>query len=339
MQRMSWTKIIPGPLVVVLLGIGLNALFKTVNPGLFLSGDHLVSLEIFNSMDDFLGAFTLPDFTQLFNPEIYVVAGTIAVIASLETLLSLDAVDKLDPYKRIAPQSRELQAQGLGNIVSGLIGGLPVTAVIVRSSANVSSGAKTKMSAVIHGLFLLASVVLIPKFLNLIPLASLAAILLQVGYKLANPKIFKGLYAQGYSQFIPFAITVTAIMFTDLLKGIMVGIVIGIFYVVRTNLNEAIKISVEGKKYTISMLKDVSFLNKAKLRRTLESVPEGATVIFDGSKSVFVDHDIIETIQDFEYTAEFNNIDITYIRTDDAKVPFFCKKNYENQENKLKESA
>ena len=338
-KKLKFAKIVPGPLVVVVFGIVMNKVYQAYAPPLYLSGDHLVSLEVFTSTTQFFNSFTLPDFSALFDPTVYIVAATIAIIASLETLLSLDAVDKLDPYKRIAPQSRELKAQGLGNTISGLIGGLPITAVIVRSSANVSSGAKSKMSAIIHGFLLLGSVILIPRYLNLIPLASLAAILLLIGYKLTNPKIYKNLLAQGYSQFIPFIITIIAIMFTDLLRGIIVGMIVGIVYVIKTNLHEAMDVSIEGNKYTLRLNKDVSFLNKAKLRHTLESVPPGATVIFDGSKSVFVDHDIIETIQDFEYTADFNDITVLYIRTNDAKVPFFSKKNYEGADNNLKATA
>lgn len=338
-KSMSWSKIIPGPLVVVFMGVGLNALFKSYNPSWYLSGDHLVNLPVFTSFSDFTGAFSIPDFSQLTNTKVYTVAFTIAIIASLETLLSLDAVDKLDPYKRIAPQSRELKAQGLGNMVSGLIGGLPLTAVIVRSSANVASGAKTKASAVFHGLLLLGSVLIIPRILNLIPLASLAAILLVVGYKLTNPKIFKQAIKQGWSQFIPFIVTIVAIFFSDLLIGILVGIVVGVVFVVVTNVHEALEVRIDGDKYNIKLMKDVSFLSKAKLRRTLENVPEGCTVVFDGSKSVFVDHDIIETIQDFEHTADFNNITVMYIRTKDAKVPLFSSNNYPDDENNLKATA
>ncbi|MFT6868465.1 MAG: MFS superfamily sulfate permease-like transporter, partial [Cyclobacteriaceae bacterium] len=219
-RGMNWTKIVPGPLVAVGFGIIANSLiFAKGIPSLLLTGKHMVSLPKFESATDFFNELQFPDFSQITNSDILVVAFTIAIIASLETLLSLDAVDKLDPYKRIAPASRELWAQGVGNMVSGLIGGLPVTAVIVRSTANISSGGKTKISAILHGLLLLLSVTIFPGILNLIPLSALAAVLLVVGYKLAKPSLFKSVYNQGMNQFLPFIITILAILFSDLLIG------------------------------------------------------------------------------------------------------------------------
>ena len=263
------------------------------------------------SFDEFVSVFTLPDFSQILNADIYIVAFTIAIVASLETLLSLDAVDKLDPYKRIAPANRELKAQGIGNFVSGLLGGLPVTAVIVRSTANISSGAKTKVSAVFHGMLLVASVALFPYVLNLIPLSALAAVLLIVGYKLAKPQLFKDIYKQGKSQFIPFVVTIAAILFTDLLIGITIGIITGLYFVITTNMHMAITIErPDETTYKINLEKDVSFLNKALLRRTLRDIPNDSKVIIDESSSIFIDHDIIETIEDFKITAEQENVEL-----------------------------
>lgn len=323
MKKQKWTNIIPGPLVAVGWGMVLNSIiFNQYFQDLFISGKHMVSLPVSGSVSEFMTVLTHPDFSQLSNPEIYVTAVTIAIIASLETLLSLDAVDKLDPYKRIASTNQELKAQGTGNMISGLLGGLPLTAVIVRSTANVSSGGKTKVSAVFHGLLLAVSVILFPEFLNTIPLAALAAVLLVVGYKLAKPSIFKELYAKGKTQFIPYVITILAILFTDLLIGIMVGIVVGLFYVLKANLHQAIKVEVIGEKdFLVSLEKDVSFLNKAFLRRTLREIPDGAHVVFDETESIFIDEDILETIEDFKATAINKGISMEVKRAENSKNP------------------
>ncbi|XOV94435.1 MAG: SulP family inorganic anion transporter [Bacteroidota bacterium] len=309
MKKQNWTSIVPGPLVAVLTGILIN--YFLYSPAMKLSGRHLVNLPVSSNFSEFISIFSLPDFSQITNPDIYVVAITIAIVASLETLLSLDAVDKLDPYKRIAPANQELKAQGIGNTISGLLGGLPITAVIVRSTANISSGGKTKVSAIFHGFLLILSVGFFPKLLNLIPLSALAAVLLLVGYKLAKPKLFKDVYAQGRSQFIPFIVTILAILFTDLLIGIIIGIVTGLYFVIKTNLHMAIKVAnPDDNTVRISFEKDVSFLNKAYLRRTLRDVPKGSKLIIDESDSIFIDHDIVETIDDFKYTASEEGIDL-----------------------------
>jgi MFS superfamily sulfate permease-like transporter len=223
----------------------------------------------------------------------------LAIIASLETLLSLEAVDKMDPLKRVAPTNRELQAQGLGNMVSGFMGGLPLTAVIVRSSANVNAGAQSKVSSFIHGLLLQCSVMFFARYLNHIPLACLAAILLQTGYKLAKPKLFAEFFRKGWNQFIPFVATIVAILLTDLLKGIAVGMVIGLYYVIRANHHAAITLTQSGNHYLLKMHKDVNFLNRALLRKFLGQVNENSVLVIDGSKAHFIDHDILETIGDF----------------------------------------
>lgn len=308
----AWSKVIPGPLVAVAFGIIANEfLFRNAFPNLFLSKKHLVNLPETASLNEFISIFTLPDFSQFSNPKVYIVAGTIAIIASLETLLSLDAADKLDPYKRIAPTNQELRAQGIGNMVSGLIGGLPVTAVIVRSTANISSGARTKVSAIFHGLLLALSVAFFPHLLNLIPLSALAAILLIVGYKLAGPSVFAEQKRKGWNQFIPFLVTIIAILFTDLLIGIMIGIVVGLFFVLKANMHKAINVIEKStNEFVISLEKDVSFLNKASLRITLRDIPENATVTIDESKSIFVDRDIAETIEDFMISAKTKGIKV-----------------------------
>ncbi len=310
MRKQNWTKILPGALIVVVWGVVANSMiYGKLLPTMFLTGKHMVSLPVSSSVGEFMGFFTFPDFGQILNPDVYITAITIAIIASLETLLSLDAVDKLDPYKRIAPPNRELTAQGIGNMLSGLIGGLPVTAVIVRSTANISSGGKTKISAVFHGLLIAMSVVFFPDILNMIPKASLAAVLLVVGYKLTKPAIFKSMYAKGKDQFIPFVITILAILLTDLLIGITVGIVVGLYFVMKSNLHQAITVKkADEHNFLITLEKDVSFLNKAFLRRTLRAIPEDSHVVFDETESIFVDNDIVETIEDFKATAINKNI-------------------------------
>ncbi len=318
---MGWTNVIPGPLVAVGFGMLTNSIIYTkAIPSLSLSGKHMVSLPKIESATDFFNELTFPDFSGILDPDILIVAITIAIIASLETLLSLDAVDKLDPLKRIAPASRELWAQGAGNMISGLIGGLPVTAVIVRSTANISSGGRTKVSAIFHGLLLLMSVTLFPTILNLIPLAGLAAVLLMVGYKLAKPSLFKSVYNQGMNQFLPFIITILAILFTDLLIGICIGIAVGIFFVIKANLTRGIVVNVsDPNTYNINLVKDVSFLNKAFLRQNLRDIPNNSTVIFRESDSIFIDHDIIETIDDFCITAKNKNIKVEMHKSNGAK--------------------
>ncbi|HYE37106.1 SulP family inorganic anion transporter, partial [Methylocaldum sp.] len=271
---------------------------------------HLVSLPEIQGVQGFFQQFTWPDFSQWANPDVYTVAVTIAIIASLETLLSLEAADKIDPLKRVAPTNRELKAQGLGNLISGLIGGLPMTAVIVRSSANVNAGGRTKMACFIHGIMLLLSVMFIARYLNLIPLACLAAILLLTGYKLAKPTLFKEMYAKGASQIIPFVVTIGAILATDLLKGIAIGMVCGLYYVIRTNFQAAITLTRDGKNYLLRLHKDVSFLNKALLRKYLDSVEENGYVIIDASRAQFIDQDILETIFDFVAAAPDDNITV-----------------------------
>ncbi|WP_045225871.1 SulP family inorganic anion transporter [Methyloterricola oryzae] len=300
----------PGPLVAVGFGILFNLWSQADARTLAIAHEHLVNLPAIAGPMDFINHFTFPDFNQLANPQIYTIALTLAVVASLETLLSLEAVDKLDPLKRVAPTNQELKAQGLGNLISGLLGGLPMTAVIVRGSANVNAGARTKMSCFIHGLLLLLSVMFLGSFLNLIPLASLAAILLLTGYKLAKPSLFKDLYAKGFNQFAPFVVTILAILLTDLLKGMAVGMLVGLFFVLRANYHAAISLTQDGRNYLLRLHKDVSFLNKALMRNSLERIQENSYLIIDGTRAQFIDQDILETIQDFMNAASDDNITV-----------------------------
>ncbi len=312
-------QLIQGPIVVVVLGILFNISFRNGILPFSLADDQVVRLPVPQSFSGFFSQFTFPDITALSNLEIYKIAIILAVVGSLETLLSVEAADKLDPEKRVTPTNRELKAQGLGNIVSGLIGGLPVTQVIVRSSANISFGAKTKMSAILHGVFLLISAITIASVLNLVPLASLAAILLMVGYKLAKPSLFKQMYKLGWEQFIPFTATVIAILATDLLKGITVGILAGIFYTLRHSYRNShhmkdITTNEKGQEvHHLVLAEEVSFFNKASVIKVLDEIPSNSKVIIDCSKSKSIAHDVVELIKDYESNAKSKNISVEKI--------------------------
>lgn len=303
-------KLIPAPLIVVLVGIIINALSLNGTIPFLLQKEQLVNIPSADNITGFISFFSLPHFQYLSLPEVWTTGLTLAIVASLETLLNIEAADELDPYKRVTPTDRELKAQGVGNIVSGLIGGLPITSVIVRTSANVNAGARTKMSAILHGLLLLFCVALIPLLLNLIPLSSLAAVLIYTGYKLAKPSIFKELFRKGYDQFFPFVITIVAILFTDLLIGIIIGIVVGLFFVMRSNFKSAVFIVNDHNKYLLRLRKDVSFLNKPILKRKLEEVPANSFVMIDATRADFIDKDIIEVINDFLQHASLKNIKV-----------------------------
>lgn len=298
--------IVPAPLVVVIIGVLLSLLF--VGTDFELAKNHMVLIPVVNSFIEFTGLFTFPDFTQIANKEVWIVAFTIAIIASLETLLSLEAVDKIDPFKRVSPTNRELMAQGVGNMTSGLVGGLPLTAVIVRSSANVNAGGRSRQSAILHGVWLILAVLLIPAVINLIPLACLAAILLHTGYKLAKPSSFKQMWHKGLDQFVPFVVTILAVVFTDLLTGVGVGILVAMFYILRNNLSNAFEYDIEeneeGAKITFNLAEEVTFLNKAAIQKALYGLPRRINeIIIDGSQSRFIDKDVIEVIKDFEQNA------------------------------------
>ncbi len=306
-------KLIPAQLIVVVWGIAFNLLAADFFPQFSIAAEYMVSIPITESVGQFFQLFTFPDFSYLMNPKVYTIAFTLAIIASLETLLSLEAVDKLDPLKRIAPTDRELKAQGIGNMISGLIGGLPITAVIVRSSANINAGGVTRVSSFVHGILLLISVMFISKHLNMIPLSCLAAILLHTGYKLVKPEMFINLYKQGHQQFLPFIATVVAISVTDLLQGIIVGIAVGLYFVVRSNYQRAITLHHSNNEYTLTMHKDVSFLNKPLLRRSLQQIEHNSYVFIDASKAKFIDHDIREILTDYLTTAPDDNVKVEMI--------------------------
>ncbi len=317
-KRIKLFTFVPGALIVVIVGILLNLAFMMFAPQWALTGQHMVILPVASTPAEFMGFFTLPDWSAITNQNVYITAATIAIVASIETLLCVEATDKLDPHKRNTPTNRELIAQGAGNMVSGLIGGLPVTQVIVRSSANINSGGRTKLSAIIHGVLLLGCAILIPAILNLIPLACLAAVLLLVGYKLAKVSLFKGMYKLGWEQFIPFAVTVAAILATDLLKGIAIGMVVAIFFILRRNYRTSYFYHKEeyeqDKVITIKLSEEVTFLNKASIQLMLEELPDNHKVVIDGSSSVSIDYDVVEIIQDFkEHGAVAKKIDLELV--------------------------
>lgn len=313
LKKYAFFKLVPGALIAVLAGVAINEwLYTAVAPDFILSGDKLVRLPVAHSANEFIGQFTMPDFTAFGNPKVYVTAVTLAIIASLETLLSLEATDKLDPWKRNSPTNRELKAQGVGNIISGLIGGLPMTAVIVRSSANVNSGGKTKMAAIIHGLLLFGSVAGLATVLNRIPLACLAAVLLLVGYKLAKVSLFKSMIKLGWFQFLPFIVTIIAILFTDLLVGISIGMGLSILFILRNNYKRTYFYDPEkhkaGEPIVIQLHEDVTFINKGSIAQLLNHLPADSHVIIDGSRSADIDLDVLEIIHDFRTNAIYRNI-------------------------------
>ncbi|MBS0001027.1 MAG: SulP family inorganic anion transporter [Cyclobacteriaceae bacterium] len=324
MKKHKIFQLIQGPLVAVVSGIVLNLSFKNF-PSLHLSNEQLVNIPIASDLTEFMGLFASPDYSQIFSPDIYILALTLAVVASLETLLSVEATDKLDPIKRVTPTNRELKAQGIGNIISGLIGGLPITQVIVRSSANIQSGGKTKASSFLHGVLLLASAILIPRILNFIPLASLAAILIIVGFKLAKPSLFKSMYRLGWPLFAPFMITIVAIVFTDLLIGIALGMGAAVMFILYTNLKTPYYFDPEkhhsDEKIKIELSENVSFLNRASILQTLNHLPENSTVEIDASKSRIIDHDVLELIYDFQENARHRNIILEFKGFNGTKLP------------------
>ena len=323
--KKGFIRFVPAPLIIVFIGVGINAIFMQSNPVAALTNEHLVRIPVANSADEFFSFFALPDWNYLFNSDVLIIAVTLALVASLETLLSVEAVDDLDPYQRVTPTNRELKAQGLGNIVSGLVGGLPVTSVIVRSSANVNAGAKTKMSTIYHGILLLLSFAFIPFLLNLIPKTALAAILIYTGYKLAKPSVFKAFYKKGLDQFLPFVITIVAILATDLLKGVVIGIGVGLFFVIRSNFKTAVFVVHDENKYLFRLRKDVSFLNKPIIKNKLEKVPANSSVIIDITRADFIDKDVVETIEDFILHASLKNITVEFKKSQHKKQGFSFK--------------
>lgn len=318
--KSNWIRFVPGALLAVIVGIILNILFgKTgwLDP---LQGEHLVILPQAKSANEFFSFFTGPDWSQFTNQQVWITAVTLALVASIESLLSIEAVDELDPYQRVTPTNRELKAQGLGNVVSGLLGGLPVTSVIVRSSANVNSGARTKMSTILHGAMLLLSVALIPQLLNLIPKSSLAAILLFTGYKLTKPSLFRLYYKRGWNQLIPLVITILAIVTTDLLKGVLIGIGVGLLFILRSNFIPSSRVIAHGNHYLVRFRRDASFLNKPIIKRQLEEIPDNSSVLIDISRADFIDPDVIEVVEDFLKSSKLKNIHVEVKQNIYAKI-------------------
>ena len=330
-QKNKILSILPGPLLAVVAGIVMNELYKIGMPTWFLGNEsdlvsgqkvfnnHLVHIDSPDTNKPFLGLLTFPDFSVLSNPRIYVIGITMAIVASLETLLSVEATDKLDPQKRTTPTNRELLAQGTGNIVSSLIGGLPVTQVIVRSSANINSGGKTKMSAILHGILMLVFVLLLPTLLNKIPLSCLAAILLLVGYKLAGLDVMKSMYKSGKSQFIPFLVTVLLIVFTNLLYGIIAGLIVSIAFIIKRSYNTAVDTKTKSKDENgkhiveIEIGEIVSFFNKGNLHKQLADIEDNTEVIIDCTKTQSIDYDIKDILNDFKDSVESRNIKLKII--------------------------
>lgn len=316
----SMLRYLPGPLLVVAFGVAANLAFARFMPGWVLPEDHLVAVPVADSFAGFLNQFQLPDFSRINDPLIWSTALTLALVASIESLLSIEAIDKLDQFRRVTPTSRELVAQGVGNIASGLIGGLPVTSVIVRSSANASSGARTKLSTIAHGLLLLVSIIAIPTALNLIPLSALAAVLIFVGYKLTRPAIFSAKYKKGWPYFVPFVVTVAAILLTDLLVGVIIGVVVGSLFVLVQNFRSAILCVSDGNNYLIRFKKDLFFLHKYELKKALAQLPHDIHLLLDFTRISYIDRDNVEIINDFIVNASYRNIAVTLRHNDEINT-------------------
>ena len=317
LKEFRFTKVVPGALAAVLLGTAMNEAFRALFPHFHLRAEdgQLVALPLVNSADALAKLFSFPDFSVLMRQDGWMIALTLAAVASLETLLSLEAADKLDPIKRVASPNRELWAQGAGNLCSGLVGGLPITSVVLRTSANIYAGGSTRMAAVIQGGLLLVAVLAIPSWLNRVPLACLAAILILIGYKLSNLQLFARMYGAGRAQFLPFAVTVLGIVLVDLLKGVLLGLVVGLIFVLRANHHRAITVVNDGQLYLLRFNKDMSFLNKADLKVQLAAIPDGASLLIDGHNATFVDTDIDDVIADFLENARYRQIKVELKKT------------------------
>lgn len=312
LKDLNW---FPSSLFVVFLGVILNFIFKFILPGLYLSGPTLVTIP---NIDNIATFFIFPEFKGFLNLEVWTTAITITIVASIATLLNIEATDNIDPYKRKTPPNRELIAQGIGNTLSGLIGGLPITSVIVRSSVNINAGAQTKLSTILHGVLLLASVLFLSRVINLIPLASLAVILIVTGYKLASIDVFKKLYKKGWDQFVPFVVTIVGIVFIDLLVGILIGSAVAVYYLLKSNYYNPFFIenskSVDGDLISLELSNEVSFLNKASIKNTLWRIPRDSNLIIDATFSSFIDKDVLEIMEDFRNTfAVEHNINVSIV--------------------------
>ncbi|MDE1182742.1 SulP family inorganic anion transporter [Paraburkholderia sp.] len=314
MRRFALVRALPAPLAVVLLGIGATLLLGALVPGLAPAAEHRVALPALGSLTSLQAALEFadfgPNFAQLMNPDVWRVAVTLAIVASLETLLSLEAVEQIDPKRRAAPPDRELKAQGVGNLLAGVIGGLPITSVIVRSSANVHAGAQSRMSAIVHGALLLISVFALTRVINLIPLACLAAILIFTGVKLAKPSLFVAVAKRGFAQFAPFIVTLVGVLATDLLIGIVLGMLCSVMLTLYANLHRPVVLAQHDDHYLLSFRKDVSFLGKVSVKHALRQIPDGSTVTIDASRADFVDHDVSELIDGFVADAPRRSISV-----------------------------
>lgn len=318
---------VPSPLVVVLLGVFLNEVIIVQFFSSRLEGVHLVDLPVDGGVASFLNEIRFFDWSGFLNFAVYKVALTLAIVASLESMLSVEAVDKIDPHKNVTNKNRELVAQGFGNIIAGLLGALPVSSVIVRSSANIESGAMTKVSTLLHGFWLLIALIVFAQWLEMVPLASLAAILIHVGFKLSKPSLYTQTAKLGKDQFIPFVVTIAAILFTDLLNGIFIGIVTGFIFVIISGLQKSVVVVNEGPDYLIRFMKDVSFLDKPKVIHIFDQIPRGSSVTIDGSNHIYVDNDVIVIIQDFLEVAIERDIQCQIIKSTFAINPFFKDSN------------
>ena len=325
-SKAKWISLIPAPLIIVVLAVLLNQLFGAVAPALHLSlepgQNHLVYIPDWrtSSLNEL---FALPSFEQANTQLFYFTAITVAMVGSVETLASLEATEKLDPYKRIAPLNRELVVQGSANIVVSLIGGLPMTSVIARTSANIAAGAISRFSAISHGIYLLLAIILIPYIINLIPLAVLASLLVYVAFRLTHPMIYLRVYQKGINQFIPFVATIVAVFFSNLLAGLIIGLFVGLIFTIIASYRNSVIVTHTQNNYLVRFTKDVSFLNKALLRDALNAIPPSTYVIIDGTQSDFIDQDIIETISDFQHTAPLRSIQVELKKSASSSNAFF----------------
>lgn len=321
--RQSFTKkihFIPTPLLIVGLGILFSLFFTNTSGLLALKKNQLVNIP-----PDIFSNITFPKFNCLFtNIQIWKAGVVIGLLATMETLLCIEAIDKLDKHNRITPMNRELIAQGIGNIICGLMGAIPLTAVVVRGAANVDAGARTKMSAITHGVLLLVAVAMLPFVLNLIPYASLSAILLITGYNLTQPKLYKNMFSLGWKQFLPFILTIIMILVTDLLIGVSIGLLLSVYFIIQNNFKAEYKITktvIQGiENEVIKLNSNVTFLNKVNLKKALDEVSAHSILTIDGSNCNFIDYDILEIISEFETKAKDRHITLNTIGIEKVNV-------------------
>jgi MFS superfamily sulfate permease-like transporter len=320
-DKLPLRRFVPRELMAVVVGLGTALALR--DTGLALSPEHRVSIPLLSEVGGLSGLWVMPDFSAITQPVVWTTALTVAIVASIESLLSLEATDRLDPYRRVSSPNRELIAQGLGNTASGALGGLPVTAVVVRSFTNVQSGGRTRVASVVHGVFLLLATLFLASVLNQIPLAALAIVLIAVGYKLTAPSLYKQVWAMGREQFVPFIVTIACILFTDLLTGTLLGIAFSIFFIVYTHYRTAIVVTDDGPSRMVRFVYDVSFLHKARLKEAFEGTPRGGHLIIDGTRARSVDADVVETIQDFQANAPSRGVTVSIKRSASASNHYF----------------